>query len=62
MEMPGNESTDEEPKTTQEDSLLPAQKYPPQDLINLIKTEVLKIKNGMKTGKKRSNGIKIQKG
>jgi hypothetical protein len=44
MTMPGNKATDEETKTTQEESLLPAQKYPPQDLINLIKTEVLKIK------------------
>jgi hypothetical protein len=55
MGMPGNETTDEETKTTQENNLLPTEKYPPQDLINLIKTEAIKIRseNEMKNRKCR---------
>jgi hypothetical protein len=39
MEIPGNEIAEEEAKAVLEDDLLATEKYPPQDLINWIKTE-----------------------
>jgi hypothetical protein len=39
MRIPENKITDEEAKTALEDQLLATEKYPPQDLINWIKTE-----------------------
>jgi ribonuclease HI len=37
--IPGNEIADEVAKAALEDDLLATEKYPPQDLINWIKTE-----------------------
>jgi ribonuclease HI len=37
--IPGNEIADEIAKAALEDDLLATEKYPPQDLINWIKTE-----------------------
>jgi hypothetical protein len=39
MGIPENEITDEEAKAALEDELLSTETYPPQDLINWIKTE-----------------------
>jgi ribonuclease HI len=39
MEIPGNEITEEEAKSAMENDLLATTKYPPKDLIYLIKTE-----------------------
>jgi hypothetical protein len=39
MVTPGNAIPDEETKAAVEDDLLATEKYPPQDLINWIKTE-----------------------
>jgi hypothetical protein len=40
----GNEIDDEEAKAALEDDLLAIEKYPPQDLINWIKTEKQKTR------------------
>jgi ribonuclease HI len=39
MGIPGNEIADVEAKAALEDDFLASEKYPPQDLINLIKTQ-----------------------
>jgi hypothetical protein len=39
MGIPGNEIADEEGKADLENNILSTEKYPPQDLINWIKTE-----------------------
>jgi hypothetical protein len=60
MGIPGNEIANEAAKATLEDDLLATEKYPPQDLINWIKTEDNKIRktrrqhseNNMKNRKK----------
>jgi ribonuclease HI len=44
MGIPENEAANKEAKTALENILLPTEKYPPQDLINWIKTEVIKIR------------------
>jgi hypothetical protein len=44
MGIPGNGIADEEAKATLEDVLLSTEKYPPQDLINWIKTEDTKTR------------------
>jgi hypothetical protein len=61
MRIPENEIADEEAKTALEDDLLATDKYPPQELINWIKTENKKTRktrwqnseNNMKNRKKR---------
>jgi hypothetical protein len=63
MGIPENEIADEEAKTALEDDLLSTEKYPPQDLIDWIKTEDKKTrkkdgKMAKKIGKKRLNEIK----
>jgi hypothetical protein len=71
MGIPGSEIADEESKVVLEDDFLSTEKYPPQDLINWIKTEDKKTRktrwqnseNNMKNRKKEIewNGIKTQK-
>jgi hypothetical protein len=69
MVIPENAIPNEETKYAVEDDLLAKEKYPPEDLINWIKTERNKTRKPiwqnskyiMKNRKKRSNGIKTRK-